>query len=132
MNAGFGFASLLAVAAGCAIGAVVRFEISRRIVERFGDAFPWGTLAVNLSGCLLAGIALALFGGQPASAWGLLLTVGMLGGYTTVSSFSLETLLLFRRGHSTGALIYIAASIVGCIGAAASGFGLVLLVPGSG
>lgn len=132
MNAGFGFVPLVAVAAGCAIGAVVRFEISRRIVERFGDAFPWGTLAVNLSGCLLAGILLAMLDSTQASAWGLLLTVGLLGGYTTVSSFSLETLLLFQRGHSTGALVYIAASMFGCIIAAAAGFGLALFAAGVG
>ncbi|MFO7762741.1 MAG: fluoride efflux transporter CrcB [Wenzhouxiangellaceae bacterium] len=132
MNAGFGFASLVAVAGGCAIGAVARFEISRRIVERFGDAFPWGTLWVNLSGCLLAGIALALLDSAQASTWGLLLTVGLLGGYTTVSSFSLETLLLFQRGHSTGALAYIAASVFGCIAMTGAGFGLVLLMSGGG
>lgn len=132
MNAGFGLVSLVAVASGCAIGVVARFEISRRLVERLGDTFPWGTLAVNLSGCLLAGIALAVFDAvQQASAWGLLLTVGLLGGYTTVSSFSLETLLLFQRGHSTGALAYIAASMFGCIAAAASGFGLALLMTGN-
>lgn len=132
MNAGFGFVPLVAIATGCAIGAVARFEISRRIVERFGDAFPWGTLAVNLSGCLLAGILLAMLDSAQASAWGLLLTVGLLGGYTTMSSFSLETLLLFQRGHSTGALAYIAASMFGCIIAAMSGFGLALLATGAG
>ncbi|MEX0916395.1 MAG: fluoride efflux transporter CrcB [Wenzhouxiangellaceae bacterium] len=131
MNAGFDFVPLLAVAAGCAIGAVARFEISRRIVERSGDAFPWATLTVNLSGCLLAGILLAMLDSAQVSVWGLLLTVGLLGGYTTVSSFSLETLLLFQRGHSTGALAYIAASMFGCIIAAASGFGLALFATGA-
>lgn len=131
MNGGFGFVPLVAVAAGCAIGAVARFEISRWIVERFGDTFPWGTLAVNLSGCLLAGIALAVLDAAQVSTWALFPTVGLLGGYTTVSSFSLETLLLFQRGHSTGALAYIAASVFGCIAAAASGFGLALLMIGN-
>lgn len=132
MNAGFGFVPLVAVSTGCAIGALARFEISHRMVERFGDAFPWGTLAVNLSGCLLAGILLVMLDSAQASAWGLLLTVGLLGGYTTVSSFSLETLLLFQRGHSTGTLAYIAASMFGCIIAAASGFGMALFATGAG
>ena len=131
MTAGFGFESLAAVAAGCAIGAVARFEISRRIVERFGDRFPWGTLAVNLSGCLLAGIVLVLIGAVQDSPWTLLLTVGVVGGYTTVSSFSLETLLLFQRGHATGALAYAAASLFGCVAAAGLGAWLTRFVIGA-
>lgn len=132
MSAGFGVASLAAVATGCAVGAVARFEISRRIVERFGDAFPWGTLVVNLGGCLLAGVLLVVLDSAQASAWALLLTVGVLGGYTTVSSFSLETLLLFQRGHSTGAMAYMAASIFGCPAAAGLGMLLALSAMGGG
>lgn len=117
----FAIATLAAVAAGCGIGAVVRFEISRRIVERFGDFFPWGTLWVNLTGCLLAGALLVSLDAAASPAWVAFLGVGILGGYTTVSSFSLETVLMFRRGHAAGALAYVAASIFGCIAAAALG-----------
>jgi len=123
---GFGLASLAAVAAGCAVGAVARFEISRRLVERFGDAFPWGTLLVNLSGCLLAGVVLVMPGGAPDAPWTLFLGVGALGGYTTVSSFSLETVLMFRRGHTAGALACAGASVLGCIAAAALGASMAL------
>ena len=132
MTAGFGLASLAAVAAGCVIGAVARFEISRRIVERLGDRFPWGTLIVNLSGCLLAGMVLALIGAVQDSPWTLLLTVGVVGGYTTMSSFSLETLLLFQRGYVTGALAYAAASLFGCIAAVGLGAWLTRFVIGAG
>lgn len=124
--AGFSIATLAAVAAGCAIGAVARFEISRRIVQRFGDSFPWGTLWVNLTGCLLAGALLASLGASASPAWVAFLGAGILGGYTTVSSFSLETVLMFRRGHATGALAYVGASMFGCV--VATGIGAVLVL----
>ncbi|MDT8409400.1 MAG: fluoride efflux transporter CrcB [Wenzhouxiangellaceae bacterium] len=124
MNAAPGLGEFAAVGIGCGLGAVVRFEVSRRLAGRFGDAFPWATLAVNLSGCLLAGFALMLLATPSSSAWALLLTAGLLGGYTTVSSFSLETLLLFQRGHSSAALAYLAASMLGCLAATGLGAGL--------
>ena len=117
----FGIATLAAVSAGCAIGAVARFEISRRMVERFGDSFPWGTLVVNLTGCLLAGALLVSLDAAASPGWVAFLGAGILGGYTTVSSFSLETVLMFRRGHAAGALAYVAASMFGCIAAAGLG-----------
>lgn len=119
-------ATLVAVAAGCAIGAVLRFEFSRRIVERLGDAFPWGTLAVNIGGCLLAGALLVVADGAALPTWVAFLGAGVLGGFTTVSSFSLETVLMFRRGHAAGALAYVAASMFGCI--AAAGLGAVVML----
>jgi len=121
VNSAFGIATLAAVGVGCAIGAVLRFEISRQIVERAGDTFPWGTLVVNLTGCLLAGALLVSIDAAASPAWVAFLGAGMLGGYTTVSSFSLETVLLFRRGHAAGALAYVAASMFGCIAAAGLG-----------
>jgi len=114
-------ATSVAVAAGCAVGAVLRFELSRRIVERFGDAFPCGTLAVNISGCLLAGAFLVMVDAAVSPAWVGFLGAGVLGGYTTVSSFSLEAVLMIRRGRVAGALAYVAASMFGCIAAAALG-----------
>ncbi len=124
MNPAFGIATLAAVGVGCAIGAVLRFEISRRIVERAGDTFPWATLVVNLTGCALAGVLLVALHAFASPTWIAFLGAGMLGGYTTVSSFSLETMLLFRRGHAAGALAYVAASVFGCIAAAGLGAGL--------
>ena len=124
MSGGFDIATLAAVAVGCAIGAVARFEVSRRIVLRFGDAFAWGTLAVNLSGCLLAGAALVLLDAAASPVWAAFVVIGVLGGYTTVSSFSLETVLMFRRGHAAGAMAYAGASMLGCIAVAGLGAGL--------
>ena len=91
------------------------------MIERFGDSFPWGTLVVNLTGCLLAGALLVSLDAAASSAWVAFLGAGILGGYTTVSSFSLETVLMFRRGHAAGALAYVAASMFGCIAAAGLG-----------
>jgi len=122
----FGIATLAAAAAGCSIGAVARFEISRRIIQRLGDTFPWGTLWVNLTGCLLAGVLLVSLDTAASPAWVAFLGAGILGGYTTVSSFSLETVLMFRRGHATGALAYVAASMFGCIAAAGLGAAVML------
>lgn len=102
--------SLLLATLGTALGALLRFELSRRLVARIGDAFPWATLLINLSGGLLAGLLLATTAGPGWAAFGLL---GLLGGYTTVSSFSLECLLLVQRGRRWAAIAYVALSSLG-------------------
>ena len=123
-------ATLAAVSAGCAIGAVARFEVSRRIVQRVGDSFPWGTLVVNVTGCMSAGALLASPGASASPVWVAFLGAGILGGYTTVSSFGLETALMFRRGHASGALAYVGASMFGCVAATGLGAALVLWLTG--
>ena len=97
-----GAVSLLLVAAGGALGGMGRLALGQLCARGLGARFPWGTLVVNLSGALLAG-ALAARLGVPtslelSSAW-LGLVVGLLGGYTTVSSFSLQTLSLWQSGQ---------------------------------
>ncbi len=97
-----GAVSLLLVAAGGALGGMGRLALGQLCARWLGARFPWGTLVVNLSGALLAG-ALAARLGVPtslelSSAW-LGLVVGLLGGYTTVSSFSLQTLSLWQSGQ---------------------------------
>ena len=113
----------LMAALGTAIGALLRFEISRRLIQRLGDVFPWATLGINLAGCLLAGLLFAFFGSSAGLAK-VFFSIGVLGGFTTVSSFSLETVLMIQRGHWNSALVYAAASLVG--GVAAAGLGIVL------
>lgn len=118
----FGPAALVCVAFGSAAGAVCRYELARRVIGRFGDAFPWGTLLVNVLGCALAGLLLgaALL---PAPSWPyLLLVVGFVGSFTTVSSFGLETVLLVRRGRRARAALYAAGSLLGGVGAVGVGF----------
>jgi fluoride exporter len=122
-------AHLLAIALGGAIGGAARFWVSRHVARWMGEQFPWGTLAVNLSGAFVIGIvAGATILSQNLQAgqglfWGLLVT-GILGSYTTVSSLSLQTLTLYDRGHKSAALANMAITVVAGLGLAAFGIGL--------
>jgi fluoride exporter len=114
---------LLAVAVGGAFGGVARFWVSEFVARRLQERFPWGTLVVNVTGAGLIGVAagLALSPGAPTiepSAWALLV-IGVLGSYTTVSSFSLQTLVLLRAGYPGRAGANVAASVFLCLGTAA-------------
>lgn len=115
---------LLCVAAGSALGGVARFVVSGLVARRTDATFPWGTMAVNVSGSfgigLLAGLAQSspLFG-RP-EAWPLVVT-GFLGSYTTVSSFSLQTLALLRDGQRGLAAGNVALSLALCLAAVAAG-----------
>ena len=94
---------VLAVALGGALGAVSRYGLDRAIESRSSSSFPWATLAVNVSGCLLVGFLIAaVVDRHEAPAWvraGLI--VGFCGGYTTFSTFAQETLDL-AEGRATG------------------------------
>lgn len=98
---------MLLVATGGAIGAAARYLAGLWIVTRFGAGFPWGTFFVNITGSFLIGIVLVLVqaGTLPAGAR-LFLAVGVLGGYTTFSSFSYETLQLLAGGGSMGPVLF--------------------------
>ena len=118
---------VLAVALGGALGGVARVWLAGVVTRRLGEGFPWGTLVVNVTGSGLIGAAaaLALAGDASAMAWPsawALLAVGVLGSYTTVSSFSLQTLLLLHAGEPGRAGANVAASVIGCLGAAALGW----------
>lgn len=108
---------LLLVMLGGAIGAGARHLTGRAALALWGPAFPWGTLIVNLAGGLamglLAGWLAARASGDEALRY--LLGVGVLGGYTTFSAFSLETATMLQRGDYTVALLYILASVAGSI-----------------
>ncbi len=113
------------VALGGAAGAVARYHVAAAIERRLGTAMPWGTLVVNLSAALLAGGLLALFnlGRLPVPAGWLLLIAGLLGSYSTVSSFSIQTLVLARQhGYPTRALLYVLLSVTGCLVLVTSGY----------
>ncbi|MEM8769479.1 MAG: fluoride efflux transporter CrcB [Pseudomonadota bacterium] len=110
--------SLLAVAAGGALGAIGRFLISTAFFVP--GEFPWPTLAINIAGSLGIGVLWGLYG-QHAwfESWGrYLLVVGFLGGFTTFSAFSLETVGLFEGGRLGAAAGYVGASVIGCVLAA--------------
>ena len=109
----------LAVAAGGALGAVARYSLDRSIERRSFSVFPWSTFTINVSGCLLIGILVAaVVDRRNAPLWlrtGLV--VGLVGGYTTFSTFAQETLDLVEEGRAGLAFTYGAGSV--CLGVAA-------------
>ena len=101
------------VAVGGAAGAAARYGIAQWAGGRWGWSFPWGTFAVNISGSLAIGLLMALFIGRGADpAYRLLLVTGFLGGYTTFSSFSLETLSLVETRRFGEAALYVVGSLL--------------------
>lgn len=91
--------SVLYVALGGAIGATARYMVTNWMTSWFGPDFPWGTFFANISGSFLIGIVLVLVeGGSLSAEVRLLVAVGILGGYTTFSSFSHESLQLITSG----------------------------------
>jgi CrcB protein len=107
------------VALGAAIGGMSRYGFSGVIANWIGAAFPWGTLVVNVTGCFVIGIFDMLTGPDgrllvPPNAR-LFVMVGICGGYTTFSSFSLETLNLARNGEWLAAGGYIGGSVLFCL-----------------
>jgi len=95
--------SYLWIGAGSALGGMGRFWISGLIAHRIGEVFPWGTLIVNVSGSLLIGALAAIAGPDSRLLWHprvvQFLMIGLCGGFTTFSSFSLQTLNLLREGE---------------------------------
>lgn len=91
------------IAAGGALGSVARFWISGVVARHFGEAFPWGTLLVNVTGSFIVGFFATLT--EPEGRWLVapsvrqFVMIGVLGGYTTFSAFSLQTLTLARDGE---------------------------------
>ena len=110
---------IIVIAAGGALGSVLRFGLSTWVYAQVGRSFPYGTLAVNVLGCLLMGFLFVLFIERLASdallRAGIL--IGLLGGFTTFSAFSIETINLFEQGAFTKAAINMILSLVLCVGA---------------
>lgn len=121
---------IVAIALGGALGSVGRFLVAGWVGRLLGVNFPWGTLAVNVVGGLVMGLLVGLM----AQVWSVspavraFLTVGVLGGFTTFSAFSLETVLLLQRGDILAALAYIASSVVLSVGAVWCGLRLIRFV----
>jgi CrcB protein len=106
--------NLVLVAIGGAFGSVCRYLLGVGMFKALGPGFPYGTLAANILGGFLMGVlvsVLALRGGADQEKWRLLLGVGVLGGFTTFSSFSLEAGLMIERRHLEVAAVYILASV---------------------
>ncbi|MBA2921036.1 fluoride efflux transporter CrcB [Sphingomonas sp. MAH-20] len=113
----------LLVMLGGAVGAALRYHLGGLTLRAFGPAFPWGTLIANVSGGLLMGLLAGTLArvGSANEPWRLLLGVGLLGGYTTFSAFSLETFGMIERGQYAVAVAYVAASVAGALAGLAGG-----------
>lgn len=117
---------LFLVMLGGALGAGARHLTGRAMLALFGSGFPYATLTVNLIGGLLMGLlagTLVRIGGA-SEAWRLFVAVGVLGGFTTFSSFSLDVVTLIERGAVSLALFYVLLSVLGSILALFAGLSL--------
>jgi CrcB protein len=114
----------LMVLAG-ALGALLRYEVELTVRRRLGPEFPWGTLVINISGSFVLGVlaGLATHGGVPSSVVTVAGT-GLLGAYTTFSTFSVDTVGLVEHGRVRAAAANLGASMV--LGLGAAGVGLAI------
>lgn len=128
--------SYLLVGIGSALGGMARHGCTGLVAARWGTAFPWGTLFVNVVGAFLIGALAALL--EPGGRWLLpvpareLLIVGVLGGFTTFSAFSLQTFNLLEQGHWARAGGNVLLSVALCLLAVAAGYFLVINAARSG
>lgn len=120
----WGATSLLLVAMGGALGGMARLAVTELMSRWLGHRFPWGTLVANLSGALVLGGLAAQMGTVGSTPLWQLLAVGGLGGYTTVSSLSLQTLTLWQTGDRQWAVANVLATVPAGVGAVALGWWL--------
>ena len=109
--------TLIFVALGGAVGSVLRFLTVAGATRAFGAGFPFGTLGVNVLGSLLMGVLFHLLVERSQTPLAPGVTAGLLGGFTTFSAFSLETVQLLEAGRVGAAALYILASVVLSLGA---------------
>lgn len=118
MNAPSPLIAALHVALGGAIGSVLRYELGRAMAWLLGPqavaTFPWATLTVNIVGSFAMGLLAGGLGrlGDSGEPLRLLIGVGLLGGFTTFSAFSLEMMMLIERGQAAQAFVYAAVSVL--------------------
>ena len=120
----------LAVAAGGAVGAIGRYGVGVWMTRWLGTGFPWGTLTVNVIGSLLMGLAVQVFihKTQLSDEFTAFLTIGVLGGFTTFSAFSLDAVLMLQRGQISMATLYIIGSVLLSLSALVIGMYLARLI----
>lgn len=124
---------ILLIALGGSIGALARYWLSALVDARLGGNFPWGTLVVNFTGAGVIGVLAGLWlvaGGAYGPVWAFFV-IGVLGSYTTVSSFSLQTLELFQAGRFAAAAGLAVLSLAGCLMLAAGGYFLITTLAGA-
>ena len=107
--------AFLSVAAGGALGAVLRWLVVRWATHVLGSGFPWGTMIVNVAGSLVMGVVAVLMMERFPGSWGRMapfVMTGLLGGFTTFSAFSLDALYLIERGRNLAAAGYMGFSVL--------------------
>lgn len=104
----------LAVAAGGALGAMMRHAVNGAALRFFGPSFPWGTAIANVAGSFAMGLLIAWLAGREPhpAALRAFLAVGLLGAFTTFSTFALDVVTLYREKAIAGAAIYLAGSVI--------------------
>jgi CrcB protein len=104
----------LIVFIGAGIGGAIRHGVNLAAARLVGPSFPYGTLTINVVGSLVMGLCVAYFAfkGDASQPWRLFLTTGILGGFTTFSTFSLDTALLWERGDMLGTAFYVLGSVI--------------------
>jgi len=117
---------LIAIAVGGAVGSLLRFAMANGVYKMFGRDFPYGTLAVNILGSLLIGVLFILLIEKLAvsAEWRVGILVGLIGGFTTFSTFSLETFTLLENGAFVKAGLNVLLSVVLCLAATWLGISL--------
>ena len=119
------------VCLGGALGTGARYLIGTWAARTFGPAFPFGTLIINATGSFLIVLVMGLSlekGLIPTDAR-MFLTTGVIGGFTTYSTFNYETLRLFAAGSQYFAFLYLGGTVIGCLAAGLLAFGLLRLLP---
>lgn len=117
---------IMAIGIGSFLGAIFRYFLSQFINSKFLSTFPFGTLTVNILGCLLIGLIFGLSDRVNLSQeWRLFLTTGLIGGFTTFSAFSYETITMMRDGQFWYASAYVIGSVV--VGLIATFIGIVVI-----
>jgi CrcB protein len=123
----------LFIALGGAVGTLGRYGVTIALGKWLGAAFPFGTLCVNVLGSFLLGVIAEALGG--ATVFGadlrLVLGVGVMGGFTTYSSFNLEALRLFEQGQAGKALGYMLVTLIACLAFGALGVAAARIIPGT-
>lgn len=115
----------LVIFLGAGIGGLARYAVSVWIQSALDSGFPWGTLLINVTGSFLLTLVYALLESVAAAPeWRAFLGIGVLGGYTTFSTFTYETVRLFQDGEWDRAILYVCGSVVLSLAGAVLGFGI--------
>ena len=119
--------SMTIVGIGSFLGGSLRYVTSTMMKNVCGQDFPWGTLTVNLLGCLVFGLIFALFSkyATTSSPWYLLFTTGICGGFTTFSTFANESMQMLQSGNIGGFIGYVSTSVIGGIALIGLGYWII-------